>query len=100
NLQGVRHRENPLLVVGSSHRGEEEILIGVYLSLKERFARLQMVLAPRHPQRFAEVEKLLKAKGLDYQKKSGTNGQLDFVQDILPLRVFLLQRSAEGASGP
>lgn len=85
NLQGVRHRENPLLVVGSSHRGEEEILIGVYLSLKERFARLQMVLAPRHPQRFAEVEKLLKAKGLDYQKKSGTNGQLDFVQDILLL---------------
>jgi 3-deoxy-D-manno-octulosonic-acid transferase len=74
-----------LLVVGSSHRGEEEILIGVYLSLKERFARLQMVLAPRHPQRFAEVEKLLKAKGLDYQKKSGTNGQLDFVQDILLL---------------
>ena len=80
-----RSRETPLLVVGSSHRGEEEILIGVYLSLKERFARLQMVLAPRHPERFAEVEKLLQARGLDYQKKSRANGQLDFVKDILLL---------------
>jgi 3-deoxy-D-manno-octulosonic-acid transferase len=84
-LESRRHRETPLLVVGSSHRGEEEILIGVYLSLKERFARLQMVLAPRHPQRFAEVEKLLQAKGLDYQKKSRANGQVDFVKDILLL---------------
>jgi len=80
-----RPNETPLLVVGSSHRGEEEILIGVYLSLKERFTRLQMVLAPRHPERFSEVEKLLQAKGLDYQKKSHGNGQLDFVKDILLL---------------
>ena len=84
-LENRRSRETPLLVVGSSHRGEEEILIGVYLSLKERFARLQMVLAPRHPERFAEVEKLLQARGLDYQKKSHANGQLDFVKDILLL---------------
>ena len=84
-LENRRSRGTPLLVVGSSHRGEEEILIGVYLSLKERFARLQMVLAPRHPERFAEVEKLLQARGLDYQKKSHANGQLDFVKDILLL---------------
>lgn len=84
-LENRWSRETPLLVVGSSHRGEEEILIGVYLSLKERFARLQMVLAPRHPERFAEVEKLLQARGLDYQKKSRANGQLDFVKDILLL---------------
>ncbi|HUK39633.1 MAG TPA: hypothetical protein VLX11_01265, partial [Candidatus Acidoferrales bacterium] len=79
------HGPSPLLVVGSSHRGEEEILIGVYLSLKQRFARLRMVLAPRHPERFADVEKLLQAKGLDYEKKSRANGGSDFNEDILLL---------------
>ena len=76
-------RDNRLLVVGSSHHGEEEIFISVYLLLKKRFPSLQMVLAPRHPQRFGEVEKLLQAAGVDYEKRSQANGQLNFVKDIL-----------------
>ncbi|HTN69969.1 MAG TPA: 3-deoxy-D-manno-octulosonic acid transferase [Methylomirabilota bacterium] len=78
-------RQNQLLVIGSSHRGEEEILIGVYLSLKKRFPRLQMVLAPRHPQRFSEVEKLLQARGLDYEKKSRVNGRVAFANEVMLL---------------
>ena len=53
-----------LLVAGSSHRGEEEILLNAFRSLKQRFPDFRMVLAPRHPQRFAEVERLLEASGL------------------------------------
>ena len=34
-----------------------------------------MVLAPRHPQRFPEVERLLKASGMEFEKKSQTNGR-------------------------
>ena len=78
-----RPSDNRLLVVGSSHHGEEEILIRVYLSLKKRFPRLQMVLAPRHPQRFAEVDKLLQATGVDYEKRSQANGRFSFGKDIL-----------------
>jgi 3-deoxy-D-manno-octulosonic-acid transferase len=65
----------PLLVAGSSHRGEEEILLEAYRRLKRHFPDFQMVLAPRHPQRFAEVERLLKASGLAFEKKSQVNGQ-------------------------
>ncbi len=75
--------ENPLLVVGSSHRGEEEILIEVFFSLKRRFPKLKMVLAPRHPERFPEVEKLLKRSGLAFDKKSAINGQLNFTKDVM-----------------
>jgi 3-deoxy-D-manno-octulosonic-acid transferase len=64
----------PLLVAGSSHRGEEQILLNAFRSLKQRFPGLQMVLAPRHPQRFREVEKLLKGSGLDFERKSENNG--------------------------
>ena len=34
-----------------------------------------MVLAPRHPQRFPEVERLLKASGMEFAKKSEINGR-------------------------
>jgi 3-deoxy-D-manno-octulosonic-acid transferase len=78
---GARHK--PILVVGSSHRGEEEILLEVFVSLKNRYPDLQMVLAPRHPQRFDEVERLLRARGMAYEKKSHSNGRLSFEKDIL-----------------
>jgi 3-deoxy-D-manno-octulosonic-acid transferase len=41
-----------------------------------------MVLAPRHPQRFAEVERLLKASGLAFEKKSQFNGQNFLLADV------------------
>lgn len=71
------------LVAGSSHRGEEEILIEAFRFLKARFPRLQLVLAPRHPQRFDEVERLLKAAGLLFEKKSQVNGRLDFQTEVM-----------------
>ena len=74
-----RHR---VLVAGSSHRGEEEILLEAFRYLKQSFPDLQMVLAPRHPQRFAEVEKLLKVNGMRFTRKSQTNGRSFFAEDI------------------
>jgi 3-deoxy-D-manno-octulosonic-acid transferase len=82
-----------LLVAGSSHRGEEEILLDVYRRLKQRFPDFKMVLAPRHPQRFAEVERLLKASGLAFEKKSQTNGQNFLLPDL-----FLLDTLGELAT--
>jgi 3-deoxy-D-manno-octulosonic-acid transferase len=75
--------KKPILVVGSSHRGEEEALVDAFVSLRRSFPDLQMVLAPRHPQRFWEVEKLLRARGMDYQRRSQGNGRLYFEKDIL-----------------
>lgn len=72
-----------LLVAGSSHRGEEEILLNAFRSLKQRFPDFRMVLAPRHPQRFTEVERLLEASGLEFAKKSEINGRATLAQDIL-----------------
>src|SRR3972149_741641 len=71
------------LVVGRSPRGEEAVLIEVFIALKRHFPHLQMVLAPRHPQRFAEVERLLKTAGLPFEKKSQVNGRIDFQADVM-----------------
>lgn len=73
--QGERGRGR-VLVVGSTHRGEEEVFLDVFSFLKKEFPDLEMVLAPRHPERFQEVERLLAAKGMPYEKKSEMNGEM------------------------
>jgi len=72
-----------VLVAGSTHRGEEEILLDAFLSLKSRFPDLLLVLAPRHPQRFYEVERLLKKRRVTYQKKSELNGRRAALADVI-----------------
>lgn len=78
-----RAGEGKVLVAGSTHRGEEAILLDVFEGLKRRFPRLSMVLAPRHPERFPEVERLLQKKQLSYERKSRMNGGEGEAPEIL-----------------
>ena len=64
----------PIVVAGSTHRGEEEVLLEILPELRRRFPGLLMVLAPRHPERFGEVERVLRQRNLDYRKQSVTGG--------------------------
>ena len=72
-----------ILVAGSTHRGEEEVLLDVFQFLKSSIPDLLMILAPRHPQRFREVERLLKRKSVSYEKRSRLNGQLVTWPDVI-----------------
>ena len=81
----VREHGHQLFVAGSSHRGEEEILLKALASARARFPKLSMVLAPRHPERFAEVERLLKNSPFDFHRKSQVSGEQFFDKDILLL---------------
>ena len=56
------YKEKYLFVCGSTHPGEEEILIESFIDLKKENKHL--VLAPRHPERFNEIKELLKEKKL------------------------------------
>ena len=61
---------HPVIIAGSTHRGEEDLLVSSYLELKKDFPDLTLIIAPRHPERFKEVEELVKKKGLEYIKCS------------------------------
>ena len=74
-----------ILVAGSSHRGEEEILLEALRAARAEFPNLSMVLAPRHPERFAEVEKLLVNSPFAFQRKSRLTADRYFTQDVLLL---------------
>lgn len=42
-------------IAGSTHRGEDEVLLAAHRLLKQRWPELLLVLVPRHPERFDEV---------------------------------------------
>ena len=54
----------PILVGGSTHPGEEEILAGQFLRLRARFPKLFLVLVPRHFERTNAVRGQLEKLGL------------------------------------
>lgn len=57
--------EDKLWVAGSSHPGEEEIIIAAYKELLAEFPSLKLLIAPRHPQRALEVGGLVRSAGFD-----------------------------------
>jgi 3-deoxy-D-manno-octulosonic-acid transferase len=61
-LRGALTQEHagPVLVCGSTVEGEELLLAGAFKNVLASFPRAVMLLAPRHPQRFAEVAELLR----------------------------------------
>lgn len=73
---GITHF-NTVLVAGSTHEGEEEIILNAFARLKNEIPNLKLIIAPRHPERFKEVEGLIRDKGFSLLKRSETlNSQL------------------------
>jgi 3-deoxy-D-manno-octulosonic-acid transferase len=59
-----------VFVAGSTHPGEEELVVTTFLRLLRDYPNLCLVLVPRHPERAVEVGKLLEARGLAHQRRS------------------------------
>ena len=63
-------------LAGSTHPGEEEIVLQTYGELRRQFPELYLVLAPRNPGRAGEVERLAAGMGLRavLRSRAGTDG--------------------------
>ncbi|MFQ5895262.1 MAG: 3-deoxy-D-manno-octulosonic acid transferase, partial [Nitrospinota bacterium] len=73
--EGARARfgldgRDPVIVAGSTHRGEEEIILDCFVRLSRRFPHLGLLLAPRHLERLGEVEALARERGLAWKRRS------------------------------
>jgi 3-deoxy-D-manno-octulosonic-acid transferase len=60
----------PLLVAGSTHAGEEEILAGILERLNPRFPDLFLVLVPRHFERTGGVVDMLAKRKISFALRS------------------------------
>lgn len=69
-----------VLTAGSTHAGEEALLIEVYQRLMDLGQEIILVLIPRHPERAKEVAALLKEKNVHYQRRSRLNEKSPFLK--------------------
>ncbi|MCM2566988.1 lipid IV(A) 3-deoxy-D-manno-octulosonic acid transferase [Janthinobacterium kumbetense] len=60
----------PVLLCASTREGEEQLILDAYTRASLP-ANALLLIVPRHPQRFDEVEKLIAAQGLAVQRRSG-----------------------------
>jgi len=60
----------PVLVAGSTHRGEEGPVLEAFKAVRRSVPDLTLLLAPRHPERLGEVEALLERERLPWVYRS------------------------------
>jgi 3-deoxy-D-manno-octulosonic-acid transferase len=88
-----------LVVAGSTLDGEEAALLEAWPRLLEADPQLAMVLAPRHPERFAAVAALLDNSGVAWVRRSDWRAQLEgTIQPLKPGTIVLLDTIGELAS--
>ncbi len=66
---GIKN-DNLVLIAGSTHPGEDEIIIDAYLITKEKIPELRLILAPRFFSFIPRVEKYLRKRRLNFVRKS------------------------------
>ena len=62
--------QRPVLLCASTREGEEQLILDAYTRASLP-ANALLLIVPRHPQRFDEVEKMIAAHGLAVQRRSG-----------------------------
>jgi len=66
----VNAAHRPVWVAGSTHEGEEEILLEAHARLRRAQPEALLVLVPRHPNRFDSVAALLARRGRPWTRRS------------------------------
>jgi 3-deoxy-D-manno-octulosonic-acid transferase len=65
-LQGKKK----IFIAGSTHPGEEEILLSLFKDLRKIDPHLVLILAPRHLERLEEVERILKQESISWMRRT------------------------------
>ncbi len=58
------------LLAASTHPGEDEILLDAFAQLKKSDPEYRMIIAPRHPERAADIRKLVLSRGYFLAQRS------------------------------
>ena len=76
----------PVIVAGSTHRGEEEILLDVLRTVRNKLSSVKMLLAPRDIPRSESIAELIRRQGFSAELRSRmasptaeTNANIDVV---------------------
>jgi 3-deoxy-D-manno-octulosonic-acid transferase len=81
--QAVGGTGAPLWIAGSTHEGEEDLLLGVFARLRATYPALRLCLAPRYVERSARVAALAKDRG--FRTRLRTEGASGDPADVVVL---------------
>jgi 3-deoxy-D-manno-octulosonic-acid transferase len=76
--------DRPLILAASTHDPEEKIVIDSFLQLLPNH-HVRLMIAPRHPERFQEVAKLLEGSGVNWARRTNSNEANDPTVDAILL---------------
>ncbi len=71
-LRSHWNRQRPVLVAGSTHEADENVLIPAFVALLETLPDALLILVPRYPERFSRSKQLARAAGLRIELRSQT----------------------------
>jgi len=66
----VRRGTRPTIFAASTREGEEEAILDAFIRTVSETPETLLILTPRHPQRFDEVEALIRARGLTVARRT------------------------------
>ena len=72
-----------IIIAGSTHKGEDEIVLKSFLKLKKEFDDIKLLIAPRHLTRLNEVKELVLKTGMKFGQRSNNDTFTD--KDIIIL---------------
>jgi 3-deoxy-D-manno-octulosonic-acid transferase len=77
----------PLIVAASTHSPEETLVIEAFSACRKAVAgkECRLLIAPRHPERFDEVAKIIDQSGFAWSRKSSLPQPTDATADIILL---------------
>ena len=79
----IENNNNRIIIAGSTHSGEEEIILTVFKKLKKEFPDIKLLIAPRHNDRIKDVEKIVNDFGFSFGLRSNNDNFID--NDIIIL---------------
>ena len=72
-----------VIIAGSTHKGEDEIVLNSFSKLKKEFCDIKLLIAPRHLTRLNEVKELVSKTGMKFGQRSNNDNFTD--KDIIIL---------------
>jgi 3-deoxy-D-manno-octulosonic-acid transferase len=69
--------ETPVIVIGSSMKGEDRMFLGVFSMVRRALPGARLILAPRHPERFDDVARLIADSRIPAARRSQPQSRSD-----------------------
>ncbi len=63
-------KDDKVVVCGSTHEGEEGVIVKIFRQMSARIEKLRLILAPRHIERANDVTKVIESAGLRCVRKT------------------------------